>query len=116
MTEMVRVVLVPRGAEGDTAGDKQIVLDMAIDAAGTAVGPFPAFGRIGDFRKPETLFPFTLMMDGRIDYGAHAEDSANQTKLQIRQTVLKAGAEVARVGAGGNEAFEIASVTPLVSG
>jgi hypothetical protein len=112
---MVRVVLVPKNAEGETAADRQIMIDMAIDATGSAVGPFPAFGRVGDYKKPATLYPFTLMMDGRIDYGAYADDKANQNKLQIRSTILVAGAEVAHVGADGTEPFEIVTVTPLTT-
>ena len=114
MGEMVRVVLLPKDAEGESAGDRQIMIDMVIDVAGSAVGPFPAFGRVGDYKKPETLFPFTLMMDGRVDYGAHTDAGASQGKLGIRSTQLVAGAEVPLTGADGAEIFEIASVTPLV--
>jgi hypothetical protein len=112
MTEMVRVVLVPRDAEGEAAGDRQIMVDMAIDATGSAVGPFPAFGRVGDYRKPATLYPFTLMMDGRVDYGAYADAKASEVKLAIRSTILRPGAEIAH----GGETFVIASVTPLTTG
>lgn len=86
MGDSVRVILVPQGEEEAT--DRQIVLDLTIDARGVAVGPFPAFGRIGDFRRPGTLFPFTLMGDGRLDYGAHAGDVPTQDKLAIRSEVL----------------------------
>ena len=116
MTEIVRVVLLPKGADEESAGDRQIMVDMAIDAAGSAVGPFPAFGRVGNFKKPATLHPFTLMMDGRIDYGAHADDGANQNKLEIRSTILRPGAEIAQTGAGGAETFVITTVTPLTTG
>ena len=113
MGEMVRVVLVPKNAEGESAGDRQIMVDMAIDTAGSAVGPFPAFGRVGDYKKPETLYPFTLMMDGRVDFGALAQAGASQSKLGIRSTQLVAGAEVPLTAADGPETFVIATVTPL---
>ena len=113
MADMVRVTLLPKDVDGDSAGDRPIILDMVIDESGTAVGPFPAFGRVGDFRKPETLYPFTLMMDGRMDYGASAEASANQAKLEIRKAVLAVGAEIAHVGPSGSETFAISALTPL---
>lgn len=111
MGDIVRVVLVPRGAED--ASDRQIMLDLTIDAGGAAVGPFPAFGRIGDFKRPETLFPFTLMGDGRLDYGAHAGDVAMPDKLAIRNAVLAPGAEILRTAGDRSEAFVIATVTSL---
>jgi len=116
MGEMVRVTLLPKDADGDAAADRQIVIDMAVDAAGSAIGPFPAFGRIGDFRKPETLYPFTLMMDGRIDTGAYAGDEARQGKLAIRSTPMTIGAEVAHGTGDRTETFVIATVTSLAAG
>jgi len=111
--DIVRVVLVPQGAED--AIDRQIALDLAIDAGGVAVGPFPAFGRIGDFKRPETLFPFTLMGDGRLDYGAHAGPVPTQDKLAIRNGVLVPGAEILRTLGDRSEAFVIATVTSLTA-
>lgn len=111
MGEIVRVILFPSGAEDAT--DRQIVLDLAIDADGAAVGPFPAFGRIGDFKRPGTLFPFTLMGDGRLDYGAHAGDVPTQDKLAIRNEVLAPGAEILRTAGDRSESFVIATVTSL---
>ena len=111
MGDVVRVILFPQGAEDAT--DRQIALDLAIDAGGAAVGPFPAFGRIGDFKRPGTLFPFTLMGDGRLDYGAHAGDVATPDKLAIRNAVLAPGTEILRTAGDRGEAFVIATVTSL---
>lgn len=111
--DIVRVTLVPQGEEEAT--DRQIVLDLTIDARGVAVGPFPAFGRIGDFRRPGTLFLFTLMGDGRLDYGAHAGDVSTQDKLAIRNEVLAPGAEILRTAGDRSEAFVIATVTSLTA-
>lgn len=113
MGDSVRVILVPQGEE--EAADRQIVLDLTIDARGVAVGPFPAFGRIGDFRRPGTLFPFTLMGDGRLDYGAHAGDVPTQDKLAIRSEVLAPGGEILRTAGDRSEAFVIATVTSLTA-
>lgn len=113
MGDIVRVILFPRGAEDAT--DQQIALDLKIDTGGAAVGPFPAFGRIGDFKRPETLFPFTLMGDGRLDYGAHAGPVPTQDKLAIRNGVLVPGAEILRTLGDRSEAFVIATVTSLTA-
>lgn len=110
---MVRVVLVPQGAEDAT--DLQIMLDLTIDAGGVAVGPFPAFGRIGDFKRPETLFTFTLMGDGRLDYGAHAGPLPADDKLAIRDAVLVPGGEILRTLGERSEVFVIATVTSLTA-
>lgn len=110
---MVRVILLPQGVED--AADRQIALDLTVDAAGAAVGPFPAFGRIGDFKRPETLFPFTLMGDGRLDYGAHAGDVPTQDKLAIRNEVLAPGVEILRTAGDRSEAFVIATVTSFTA-
>jgi hypothetical protein len=109
--DIVRVILFPQGAEDAT--DRQIVVDLTIDGAGAAVGPFPAFGRIGDFKRPGTLFPFTLLGDGRLDYGAHAGDVPTLDKLAIRNAVLAPGAEILRTADDHSEAFVIATVTSL---
>lgn len=114
MGDIVRVVLYPKGAEGAAASERQIVLDLAIDAGGLAVGPFPAFGRIGDFRQPETIYPFTLMGDGRLDYGAHAGDAA-QDKLAIRGMMLVPEGEIVRTVGDRDETFVIATVTSLTA-
>ncbi len=111
--DIVRVVLVPQGAQD--AADRQIMLDLTVDAGGAAVGPFPAFGRIGDFKRPETLFPFTLMGDGRLDYGAHAGPAPAEDKLAIRNAVLTPGAEILRTVGDRSEAFVIAAVTSLTA-
>lgn len=113
MGDMVRVILFPQGAEDAT--DRQIALDLTIDAGGAAVGPFPAFGRIGDFKRPKTLFPFTLMGDGRLDYGAHAGPVPAEDRLAIRNAVLAPGAEILRAAGDRSEAFVIATVTSLTA-
>ncbi len=114
MGDVVRVVLYPKGGQGAAASERQIVLDLAIDAGGWAVGPFPAFGRIGDFKRPETIHPFTLMGDGRLDYGAHAGDAA-QDKLAIRGMTLVPEAEIVRIAGNHPETFVIATVTSLTA-
>jgi hypothetical protein len=113
VSDIVRVVLVPKDA--DDATDRQIMVDMAIDAGGSAVGPFPAFGRVGDFKRPNTLYPFTLMGNGRIDYGAYASDGAPQDNLAIRSVVLTPGAEIVRTAGDQAETFVIAAVTSLLN-
>ncbi|WP_206366439.1 hypothetical protein [Sphingomonas gei] len=112
---MVRVVLFPKGPRDPAATDRQITIDMVVDAGGSAIGPFPAFGRMGDFTKPEMLYPFALMGDGRIDYGAYASDGARQDKLAIRTARLAPGAEILRTAAGTTEIFLIDTVTPLAA-
>ncbi len=111
----MRLVLKPTGADEVTAEDKQIVLDLNVDeATNVSTGPFPAWGRIGDFRKAETLVPFTLMMDGRLDTGAYATDAQRQDFLDIRKAELGAGKTV--VLRSGDEAteYEVAKITPLI--
>jgi len=111
----VRVVLVPKDTDADTAAARQIVLDLRLDTEkGSSNGPFPAFGRIGDFRKPETLFPFTLMMDGRLDMGAHASDAQRQDKLDIRGATLEVGGDVPLISGDASEPFVIQSITRLL--
>lgn len=111
----VRVVLVPKDADADTAAARQFVLDLRLDTEkGTSNGPFPAFGRIGDFRNPETLYPFTLMMDGRLDMGAYASDAQRQDKLDIRGATLELGGEVALLSGDASETFVIQSMTRLL--
>ncbi len=108
-SEMVRITLMPSDAgEGDA---RQIVIDMKTDA-GTrqTTGPFPAFGRIGDFRHPETLYPFALMFDGRMDLGAHATEAQRQVRLDIRTARLIPG-EIVRATDGD---YVIRTVTPLL--
>lgn len=113
MADFVRVVLLPKDPEN--AADRQITLDLKIDDSGSAIGPFPAFGRVGDFKKPDTVYPFTLMGDGRLDYGAYASDTAEQDKLAIRSTVVAPGAEIVRATGVRTESFVIATVTSLVT-
>ncbi|MFA5962582.1 MAG: hypothetical protein WC804_01060 [Sphingomonas sp.] len=114
MGDIVRVVLYPKGVDGAFASDRQITLDLAIDAGGSAVGPFPAFGRIGDFKRPETIYPFTLMGDGRLDYGAHAGDVA-QDMLAIRAATLTPGGEIVRTVGNHQATFVIATVNSLTA-
>lgn len=110
----VRIVLVTAEAGEDEQAARQIVLDLCRDdSTGSSSGPFPAFGRIGDFRRPETLFPFTLMMDGRLDMGAHASEAARQDRLDIRGARLAVGETVTLTGADGETACLIRSVTAL---
>ena len=111
----VRITLVPKGADAETAAARQVVLDLKLDTEkGTSSGPFPAFGRIGDFRKPETLIPFTLMMDNRLDTGAYATDAQRQAKLEIRGAPLVVDGEVALVDGDKSETFVIQSIAKLL--
>lgn len=114
MGDIVRVVLYPKGADLASASDRQITLDLAIDARGAAVGPFPAFGRVGDFKRPATIYPFTLMGDGRLDYGAHAGEVAPD-KLAIRAATLAPGGEIERTVGDHQVTFVIATVTSLTA-
>ncbi len=110
--ELVRIVLLPQ----DKNADRQFVLDLKLNPeTGISDGPFPAWGRVGDYKKNETLFPFTLMMDGRLDYGAYATDAQRQAVLDIRKAKLVQGGEIALRNGDKTETFVIASVTPLVS-
>ena len=111
---MQRLVLKPAGADEGEGDARQLVLDLKVDPeTRLTTGPFPAFGRAGDFRKPETLYPFTLMMDGRLDLGAHATDAERQDVLAIRAARIETGTKVARTVGGREAMFIIASVTPL---
>lgn len=115
--QMMRVVLKPAGVDEDEGNARQLIVDLVLDSeTGASSGPFPAFGRIGDFRKNETLVPFTLMMDGRLDLGAHASDAARQDKLAIRSAKLATGESVALTGADGDTSYLVVSVTPLIAG
>ena len=113
--EMIRLTLLPKGAEGEAAGDRQIVIDMKIDPdTNISTGPFPAFGRVGDFRKPATLYPFTLMRDGRMDYGAYASDEQNQDKLEIRTAILTIGSEIEYKTSDKSETYVVSAIMPLL--
>ncbi|MBN8817845.1 MAG: hypothetical protein J0I80_03860 [Sphingomonas sp.] len=110
----VRLVIVPEGGDSDSAAAHQIMLDLLLDTeTGASNGPFPAFGRIGDFRRPETLYPFTLMMDGRVDLGAHANDAQRQHRLEVRDTQLREGTCIALDNGETRTPFVIQSVTRL---
>lgn len=114
--DFVSVVLMPRGVGEEMAAALQIVIDMKIDTdTGITVGPFPAFGRVGDFRKPESLYPFTLMFDGRMDYGAHASDAQRTDMLEIRGAKLIEGEEVACRHGESPRIYRIDTVTPLLA-
>jgi hypothetical protein len=109
---MVRVVLMP---QRDAAEARQIVLDLKMDEeSGSSSGPFPAFGRVGDFRAPETLYPFTLMFDGRMDYGAYARDDQRQDMIEIRKAPIAEGEEIAYRAGEQSFTYVIASVTRLI--
>jgi hypothetical protein len=112
VNDIVRIVLLPKTASGTQATDRQIVIDLAIDGSGSVVGPFPAFGRIGDYKKPETLYPFALMSDGRLDYGAHASD-VPQENLVIRGRSVRPGAEIVRSSVDGDELYRVETVSLL---
>ena len=106
----VRVLMFEKGASEDNAADTQIVIDMVLNPeTGASKGPFPAFGRLGNWQKPETLYPFAMMMDGRIDYGTLASDEQNGKILELRPASLKDGVEVAY----GSQTYVIQSVTSL---
>jgi hypothetical protein len=109
--EMVRVVLTPKDAEGDAAAEQQIILDLKIDAEGKTAGPLPAFGRVGNFTNAGGLYPFTLMADGRMDYGAHASVEERQDNLSVRGCKIAVGEEAMYKDASGESAYVIKSVT-----
>ena len=108
-SEMVRVTLTP--GDGDDDGALQIVIDMKVDGdTRQATGPFPAFGRIGDFKRPETLYPFALMFDGRMDLGALATEAQRQARLDIRTARVVPGETVRAT----DHLYVIRTVTPLL--
>jgi len=113
--DVVRVTLVPRDAGGTMIDALQIIIDVVADIdTQQAIGPFPAFGRIGDFKQPETLIPFTLMGDGRIDRGVYAPVGASDDKLMIRGARVAVGEKIARVAGDQSSLYEIAGVTRLL--
>ena len=112
--ELVRVVLTPAVADDDLAARLQFILDLQIDAETQAcAGPRPAFGRRGDFTRVETLYPFTLMADGRIDYGQYAAPEARQDNLDIRGRTIVVGGSVTYRSAEEHSDYVIKSVTAL---
>lgn len=112
--DLTRIVLVPADADEAAQAAGQLILDLRVYRATLrSSGPFPAFGRKGDFRKPETLFPFTLMADGRLDFGAFAPEDARQDVLAIRQARLAPGEEVACTGPDGETRYRIVSADRL---
>jgi len=115
--QLVRLVLKPANVDADEADERQIVLDLSLDSdTGMSAGPFPAFGRVGDYRKPETLFPFTLMMDGRMDTGAYAAEQERNDMLEIRKASLEEGGIIVRRSGDTAADYVIESVTPLIAG
>ncbi len=110
--ELMRVVLTPKGAEGDAAAEQQIILDLKVDAeTGMSAGPLPAFGRVGNFTNAGGLYPFTLMADGRMDYGAHATAEERQDNLDIRTRKIAVGEDASYKDADGTSVYVIKSVT-----
>jgi hypothetical protein len=111
MTKLVRVVLFPQ----DKNADRQIILDLKLNPdTGVSDGPFPAWGRVGDFKKNETLIPFTLMMDGRMDTGVYAGDAKRQAFLDIRKAKLEVGAKIALRDGDKSEDFVIETITTVI--
>jgi hypothetical protein len=110
--EMFRVVLTPKGAEAEKAAEEQIIVDLKVDPeTGATAGPLPAFGRVGNFTNPGALYPFTLMVDGRMDYGAHASADERQDNLSVRSAKIEVGEEVSYKDASGEFTYVIKSVT-----
>lgn len=104
----VRVLMFVKGVSEDSAPDSQIVIDMVLDSeTGASKGPFPAFGRMGNWQKPDTLYPFALMMDDRVDFGTLASDEQNKNVLELRKANLAVGTEVPY----GSQTYVIQSVT-----
>ncbi len=111
-SEFVRVVLLPQ----DKNGDRQFILDLKLNPeTQVSDGPFPAWGRVGDYKKNETLFPFTLMMDGRLDYGAYATDAQRQAVLEIRKVKVAPGEQITLRNGDKTETFVVETVTPLIT-
>ncbi|MEG3151302.1 hypothetical protein U1769_15520 [Sphingomonas sp. ZT3P38] len=115
MVRWQRVTLVPLDAEGDAAEARQIILDLTVDdETNISTGPYPAFGRVGDFHRPGTLYPFTLMGDGRMDFGAHASDAQRQAKLHIRAARLVQDETIACDDAGVATQYRINTIAALI--
>lgn len=114
--EMMRIILKPEGADEATAGAKQIWIDLSVDSeTGVSTGPFPAWGRVGDWQQPDTLVPFTLMMDGRMDTGAFANEGERNDVLEIRKATLEAGGTIVRRSGDTVSNYAIESMKPLIA-
>ncbi len=113
--EMMRLILKPAGADEATAAAKQIWVDLAVDSeTGQSTGPFPAWGRVGDWQQPGTLVPFTLMMDGRMDTGIYASDDQRSDVLEIRKADLGEGKTIVLKSGSDTSNYVIESLKPLI--
>ena len=114
--EMHRIELVLADADEAAQAAGKLILDLAVDNATLlSSGPFPAFGRKGDFRQPETLQPFTLMAGGRLDFGAFAPAEERADVLNIRHVRVAVEAEVICTGASGETRYRIKFIAPTAS-
>ena len=114
--EMHRIVLVPTDADQNTQLSERLILDLAMDIeTRISTGPFPAFGRKGDFHQPATLLPFTLMADGRLDYGAFAPAAEQPQMLNIRQVRLLPEDTVICTHAGAETRYKVVSMAPTAA-
>ena len=111
-----RITLVLADADEEAQAAGKLILDLAVDAeTGLSSGPFPAFGRKGDFRQPDTLLPFTLMADGRLDFGAFAPAAERADVLNIRRIRLVRDEDVICTTAGGDTRYRILSIAPTAA-
>lgn len=114
--EMMRLILKPEGADEATAAAKQIWVDLSVDSeTAVSTGPFPAWGRVGDWQQPDTLIPFTLMMDGRLDTGVYASDEDRKDVLEIRKATLEVGGTIVRRAGDSATNYTIESMKPLIA-
>lgn len=114
--EVRRIELVPADVDEAAQAAGKLILDLVIDVeTGRSNGPFPAFGREGDYRQPATLLPFTLMADGRLDYGAYAAAYERADVLTIRPVRLAVDADVVCSRAGGDTLYRVLSITPTAA-
>ena len=113
---MHRVTLVLADIDEEAQAAGKLILDLALDVeTGFSTGPFPAFGRKGDFRQPDTLLPFTLMADGRLDFGAFAPASERADVLNIRNIRLAQEEDVVCTTVGGDTRYRIVSIAPTAA-
>lgn len=105
----------PMGSGDVIRNNLQVVLDLIVDVdSKQAVGPFPAFGRIGDFRNPDTVVPFTLMKDGLMDRGSNARPGPKEQTLLIRGARLGVGENISMIVGGNTSSYEIVSLVSLL--
>jgi hypothetical protein len=114
MSKYVRVML----AWVDDLNYK-IWVDLIIDEYGRSKSQVPTLGWVNDLKSTE-MMPFVYHVDGRADFGAGFDDSADEwhrfTLLNIREKFVKVGEYVTYTEDGEEHTYRIARVTDLLTG